>query len=126
MLAKDVMTKNVVCVRVDTSIRESIELCVQKGISGLVVVDHHDDIIGVVSEKDMLVAYDFLHEVKDPIKDFVSRDIISVSEDTSVDEINKTLLQRNIKRVPVLRGKKVVGIVSRRDVLRYILEKIKN
>ena len=123
MLAKDIMTKNVICVKSNTTFKEAIELCVYKEISGLVVVDENNDIVGIVSEKDMLIAYDFLREIKNSIQDFVSRDIISVQEDTPIPEINKILLQRNIKRVPVLNGKKVVGIISRRDILRSILQK---
>jgi len=58
-----------------------------------------------------------------PIESFMNKDVISVEEDTPLDEVSRLLVQNDIKRVPVLKGKKVVGVVSRRDILRYILEK---
>jgi len=121
MIARDIMTTQVLTVPVETSIKQAMILCVEIGISGLFVVDENQDIIGVVTEKDLLIAYDQLKEVKSPIRDFIKRDIISIKEDTPVETISRILFEKNIIRVPVLREKKIVGVVSRSDILRAVL-----
>jgi len=120
MKAKEIMTKDVITVTEATSIQEAIDLLIEKVITGLIVVDKHDKVIGVVTEKDLIVAYDFLSETTSPIGDFTSKDVISAAEDTPIEEIGKILVQRNIKRVPILKENKVTGIVSRRDILENI------
>jgi len=120
MRAKDIMTKDVITVTADVSVQDAIDLIIEKKISGLVVVGETGEMVGVVTEKDFLVAYDFLNETASSIGDFISKDVISVNEDTPIEEISKILVQKNIKRVPVLNEKVVVGIVSRCDVLKHI------
>ncbi len=125
MKARDIMTKDIITLTPETTIAEAIDKIINNKISGAPVLDAQGEIAGVVTEKDLLVAYDFIKKFGEAIKEFMSRDIIGISEETPVEEISQLLVQRNIKRVPVLEGKKVLGIVSRRDVLRYILEKEK-
>ena len=122
MTAKDIMTTQVMTVQSTTSIREAMKMMIGIEISGLIVTDASGDILGVVTERDLMVAYDFLKEIKAPIQDFMNTHTISVQEDTSLEEISKILVQGDIRRVPVLRGKKVAGIVSRRDILKAILK----
>lgn len=122
--AKDVMTKIVIEVNVDTTIYETVKQMVENRISGVPVLDKNDEIIGVVTEKDILVVLDFLgvHQAKDTsVSECMTKDIISASEDTAIEEIARIFVQKNIKRVPILRGSKVVGIVSRHDILKDIL-----
>jgi CBS domain-containing protein len=119
MLAKEVMTQEVFTVRAQTSIRSAIELMMEHRISGLIVVDENMCAVGVVSEKDLLIAYDFCHKLDEPIGEFISREVIDVGEETPIEDISRLLVQHNIKRVPVLRERKVVGVVSRRDILKY-------
>ncbi|MBU0469605.1 MAG: CBS domain-containing protein [Candidatus Omnitrophica bacterium] len=120
MLVKDIMTTQVLTIQETASLREVIQLLVEIDISGLVVVNALEEVVGVITGKDVLVAFDYLQQIKAPIKDYVSEGVISVSEETTVEEVSRLLVQNNILRVPVLRDKKLVGIVSRRDVLRHI------
>ncbi len=122
MFAKDIMTTQVMTVEPTTTIKEAMKLLVGIEISGLIVLDANAEIVGVVTEKDLIVAYEFLKEIKAPIKDYMNTHIISVSEDTQVEEISKLLVQGDIRRVPVLKGKKVVGVISRRNILKAILK----
>ena len=122
MLAKDIMTTQVMTVEPTTTIREAIKLLVGLEISGLIVLDTHGDIIGVVTERDLIVAHDFLKELKAPIKDYMNTHLISVTESTPVEEISRLLIQGDIRRVPVVNGKKVVGVISRRNILKAILK----
>lgn len=122
MTAKDIMTTQVLTARPDMSLKDAMRLCVEICISGLVVADDDMSLVGVITEKDLLVAYDFLKETKSPIRDFIQKKVISVTEDTPVEEVSRILFANNIIRVPVINGNKVVGVVSRRDILRYILK----
>jgi len=125
MNAKDVMTRDPITIKPTTTVAEAIKCLIDNKVSGAPVQDDAGNMIGVVTEKDLIVSYDFLQDINSAVASFMSKDIISVNEETPVEEISKLLVQRNIKRVPVTEGDKVIGIVSRRDVLRYILEKNK-
>jgi CBS-domain-containing membrane protein len=115
MKVRDIMTANVISVRDDTPVREVAQLLARHRISGVPVCDGDGHIVGVVSEYDLIAK-----PGARTASDAMSRDVISVMEDTSVDEVRFLLVRRKIKRVPVLRGTKLVGIVSRADLVREI------
>jgi len=81
-------------------------------VSGLPVCDDAGHIVGVVSEYDLIANPDARS-----VGEVMSRDVVSVMEDTSVDEVRFLFVRRKIRRVPVLRGQKLVGIVSRADLV---------
>lgn len=122
MQAKNIMTKGVVTINPETTIKESVNKLIEHEISGFPVVDENKNIVGVVTEKDLIVAYDFLRNTQEPVKDFMSTEIISIDEEMPIEKISRLLVSKNIRRVPVLKDKKVLGIVSRRDVLKCILD----
>jgi CBS-domain-containing membrane protein len=115
MKVGEIMTPNVISVSEDATTREVAQVLDRHRISGLPVCDGDGHIVGVISEFDLIAKPD-AHSAKDAM----SRDVISVMEDTSVDEVRYLLVHRRIKRVPVLRGQKLVGIVSRADLVREI------
>ena len=120
MQAKDIMTKTVETLKPDTSVSEAIDILVENEISGAPVVIDAMEAMGVVSEKDLLVSLDFLGEDKaamTPVKEVMTRSVVSFSPETSVEHIMQELIRKNIKRVPIVSDKKIIGIVSRRDVL---------
>lgn len=121
-VARDVMTTQVITVKPNTTIHEAIKTLVALEISGLVVTEDNGDILGVVTERDLLVAYQFLKKTSAPVEDYMNNKIISVSEETTVEEISQMLVQGDIRRVPVIKDKKVVGLVSRRDLLKNIIK----
>ena len=92
MLAKDIMTTQVMTVQSTTSIREAMKMMVGIEISGLIVTNADNNIMGVVTERDLMVAYDFLKEIKAPIKDFMNTHTIDVREDA------KDAVQRSAER----------------------------
>ena len=124
MDAKDIMTTEVINVPRSMSIQEAIRIMVENRISGLIVTDDDQNIIGVLSERDMMMAYDLLQEVKSTIEQFINFDVVSVSPDTQVDDVNKLMIQTNVKRIPVVDNKKCIGVVSRGDILQYIHNKM--
>ncbi len=115
MRVADVMTRDVISIREDAPVRESAQLLNRHRISGLPVCDGDGHMVGVVSEFDLIAKPD----ARDAA-DAMTRNVISVMEDTPLDDVRFLLVQRKIKRVPVLRGQKLVGIVSRADLVREI------
>lgn len=125
MQAKDIMTKNVIVLKADSKIFETIDVLVGNKISGAPVVNAEGKIIGIVSEKDLLIALDFLGEKKAAmaqVHEFMTRDVVLLSEEAPIKEISQTLVRENIKRIPIVKNDQVVGIVARRDILRAIRE----
>ena len=115
MRVADVMTKDVISVGEDAPVREVAQLLNRHRISGLPVCDGDGHMTGVVSEFDLIAKPEARSAA-----DAMTRNVISVMEDTSLDDVRFLLVQRKIKRVPVLRGQKLVGIVSRADLVREI------
>ena len=120
--AKDIMTTQVITISPSTTVHDAMKMLVEIEISGLIVTDEQNNVVGVLTERDALIAYDFLQNMNAPVGDFMNKKVISVTEDTSLEEISDTLVKGDIRRVPVLRGRQVVGVISRRDLLKYALK----
>ena len=114
MLAKDIMTKKVITVSPLTTVKDLAKTLTKNDISGVPVADKTGKILGIVS------ATDIVAKKGEKVKDIMSKDIISVNEEIPVEEIANLFTTHKINRVPVLRGKKLVGIVSRADLVRAI------
>jgi CBS domain-containing protein len=114
MQARDIMSSNVVTVREDTLLAEAALQLTQHDISGLPVVNAEGALVGIFTERDVMLAHDLIRNVVD----IMTRDVITVEESTSLTEITDILLEHRIKRVPVVRGDRLVGMVSRSDVIR--------
>jgi len=114
MVAKDIMTGQVISVSPATSVRHLAALLIKNQISGAPVVDKNGKIVGIVSEADILAK-----KGKD-VKSIMSKTIISVTETTPVEEIARLMATHKIKRLPVMRDGRIVGIVSRADIVNAI------
>ena len=114
MIAKDIMTKDIITVGPTMTIKKLAMTLIKNQISGAPVASKNGGIIGVVSEADIVGK-----KGKD-VKAIMSKKIISVGEDAPVEEIARLMTTHNIKRVPVMRGEEVVGIVSRADIVSAI------
>ena len=119
MIASDIMTQKVYTIHPEASAQEAAQLLSQHRISGLPVVNTENKIIGMVTEADIIskVHRDGLH-----VSDIMSHEVISIVEDTPVGEIASLLTERKIKRVPVVHGDKLIGIVSRGDIVHAVAE----
>ncbi|ATJ83586.1 CBS domain-containing protein [Halomonas beimenensis] len=140
MRAADVMTPNVITVSPDSEVREIASLLLEHGISAVPVVDGQDHLLGIVSEGDLIRRIENedegarswwlrLFSTGDEAADYVrthgrlageimTPNPITVDEDAPLHEIAQLLEKRRIKRVPVVREGRVVGIVSRSNLLR--------
>lgn len=105
------MTAPVVTAVTDTPVGEIAETLRRRRISAVPVVDEAGGVVGLVSE------YDLLAKTGDRAGDVMTRAVVSVTEDTSVEDVRHLLVDRRFGRVPVLAGGRLVGIVSRGDLV---------
>lgn len=146
MQAADVMTTNVITVQPDTGVREIARLLLKHRISAVPVVDTEQRARGIVSEGDLMrraendtdrrhslwleVIFSTPEKAADYIKthgrtadDVMTRDVVTVKEDTPLHEIVGLLERHHIKRAPVTRDGRLVGIVSRANLLHGLAAK---
>ncbi len=128
-LARDIMTKNVIAVNLNTTVEEAIQLFIKHGITGMPVTDKKGHVVGVVSELDILKSIDtfMLDQIDQRCVLTLERTIefthkvTTIAEETPLSEIMKLFIERRIRRVPVLSAKgRLVGIISRRDIMRIL------
>lgn len=133
MKVTEIMSQPVITVTPETGIKTAAELLVDHGISALPVVDSTGRLVGIVSEADLISI-----EVRpDPrsqatplaptagstarrVADVMTPDVVVVSAKSDIAQAAKTMLNRDVKRVPVMSGRRMVGIVSRRDLVKVI------
>ena len=114
MKARDIMTAGVISIPEDSTVEDAARLLARHRISGLPVVNAAGALVGLVTE------YDLIAKEGHTVTDIMSRSVISVSPDTDVEEVSHLLANRRIRRVPVIEGDRMVGIVSRSDLVRQI------
>ncbi|MEO8954601.1 MAG: CBS domain-containing protein [Ktedonobacteraceae bacterium] len=119
MIASDIMTRKVCTIHPDASAQEAAQLLDRMRISGLPVVDTESKIIGIITEADIISKVDKEGLL---VCDIMSHDVITVDEETPVNEIAMLLTERKIKRVPVIGNDKLVGIVSRGDIVHAVAQ----
>jgi CBS domain-containing protein len=140
MKTADVMTHNIVSVGTQASVLEAVRLMLQNKISGLPVVDGEGLLVGIVTEGDFLrraetatqrkrprwleflmgpwrLADEYVHTRGRKVSEIMTPDPVTIVEDTPLDEVVRTMEERRIKRLPVMRGRQVVGIVSRANLM---------
>jgi CBS domain-containing protein len=144
MRVHQIMTRKVITVKADTAILNAANLMLQHHISGLPVVDEAGRLIGIVSEGDFICrgeigtetprirwldflmgagksASDFVREHGRKVGEIMTRDgLCTAAEDMRLEELVQLMERQNIKRVPVVRGETLVGIVTRSDLLRAV------
>lgn len=144
LTAKDIMTKDVITVTPETSIEDLSALLVEHAISGVPVVDSSGALYGIITENDLINQNKRLHiptvvsfldaaiylesskkfeqEVKrlaaTKVGDICERKVVTISEDTSLQDIATTMAEKKVHLLPVLKEGTVVGIVGKRDVVR--------
>ncbi len=123
-IAKDIMTReNIISVKKDTAVFEAVELITKHDISGLPVVDDDMTVIGIVSEKDLLKLFPEKGDAENKtVGDFMTQPAVHFDEDENLVYIYDFLQKNIFRRVPITSKEKLVGIISVRDALKYILQ----
>jgi CBS domain-containing protein len=114
MLAKDIMTRDIILVKPKMTVKQLAMVLIKNQISGAPVAAEDGKIVGVVSEADILA------KKGRQVKGIMSTKVVSVTEDTPVEEIAQLMATHKVKRLPVMKGSKIVGIVSRADIVNAI------
>lgn len=136
---KDVMTRRVVCVLESTTVEQVASICNRRGISGVPVLDQDQHLIGIVTVTDIiqhLVSDDAvslfaeqggevleqksLAVLDDPIRAYMSHDVITIEPETTVQEACRLMMDHHIRRLVVVRGKKVKGVFSAQDAVHVL------
>lgn len=121
--AKDIMTRQVICIRKDTPILEAIKLMVQNSITGIPVVEDDMTLVGMLSEHDVLRLFHTYEDEKDrTVSDFMTQPAIHFEEHELLLDVCYCLRDHPIRRVPITSNGKVAGVISRSDILKCILE----
>ena len=118
--AADIMTREIVTIQAEAPLQEALFKLVQNKISGLPVVNQKNEMVGIITEKDML---NFILSGSLPqtvVKEAMTKEVICFSPDIPYEKLCLSLIEHNFRRIPIVEGKKVVGIVARRDLLREI------
>ncbi len=117
----EIMTFPVVTVPEDKTLVEAIRLLLRFHISGLPVLDAGGGLKGVISEHDILNFALSGNAGITSVSEVMSRELVTFSPDVLIEQAINTFAEKRIRRVPVLSGDKIIGIISRRDILREIL-----
>jgi len=149
MLAREIMTTEVITVGPEDSVETVIKLLVEHKISGVPVINEDREVLGIVSEGDLLVRNQKLHvpsyiqilggiiylddpeEFKEDLKkavafkagDVMTESPLTVDEDTQVEELATIMSDAGVNRLPVIRDGKLAGIVSRADIIKSMAQK---
>ena len=120
---KDIMTTKVIYITQDTPVVDAIRLMVKNNITGVPVVEDNMTLLGVLSEQDVLRLLHTYEDEKDrTVYDFMTHPAVHFEQDEPLLDVCFCLRDNSIRRVPVTSNNKVVGVISRSDILKYILE----
>jgi CBS domain-containing protein len=143
MRAHQIMTKNVITIGPDASILDAAKLMLEHHISGLPVVDKYGKLIGIVSEGDFLrrseigtqrkrprwlqfligsdrEANEYVRQSGRKVREVMTADPLTVTEETSLEDLVRSMEKHDVKRLPVIRNERLVGIVTRANLLQAV------
>jgi CBS domain-containing protein len=149
MIVADVMTRNCITIAPDSTVEEAVNLMLSRHISGLFVVDRTGELVGVVTEGDLLrrdelgtersrpwwlrllasparQAADFTQANGRHVRDVMTEEVLTVAQDAPLEEVVAIMENHRIKRLPVTADGKVVAVVSRADLLRALIGRVRN
>jgi acetoin utilization protein AcuB len=132
MLVNQKMTRNPITTRTDTSVSDALSLMHEKKVHRLPVLDSNGKLVGIVSEGDLLYAspspattlnvwemHALLAKLK--VEKVMTREVITITEDTLVEEAARIMVEKKIGGLPVLRGKELVGIITESDIFKVFI-----
>ena len=149
MRADQMMSRQVITIGVDASIVDAIKTMLKHGVSALPVVDQTGNLVGILSKSDFLrraeigteqkrgrlltflagpdrVAFDFKREHGRKVGEIMTPNPVTITEDTTVEVIARIMESRRVRRLPVMNGDKIVGIVTHSDFLPAIARLVLN
>lgn len=122
--ARSVMTTKLITAREETPLEQAVRLLMEHHISGLPVVDGANRLVGILTEKDLLRLLDDDAGGARTVGELMVREVRTFQVDDPLHAICDCLLANHYRRVPILDGDKLVGLISRADLLQTILEAV--
>ena len=143
-LARDLMSSPVTTISATATVGDAADLMLERGLSCVPIVDDSGKLVGMLTHTDFSMHHRFMplaqnlysllgswgnpetvegiyHEIRSrKIKDVMSHPVVTVQESTPVTEVVETMLHNHVNRVPVMRDKSLVGIITRHDLLKLI------
>ena len=146
MNVKDIMVKDVITINEEATIKEIADLLVEKNISGVPVIDKSNKVVGMVTHKDLLYkdiepkypagfeilgAFISLKGVKTyneelrkliatEASQIMTKNVITINENATIEKAAEIMVEKNVSKIPVVDNGKLVGLLSRADVVKYI------
>jgi CBS domain-containing protein len=117
LTAQDVMTQTVITISPNSHVEDAADRMAHHRITGLPVLDESGSVVGMISDFDVIGKHGRV------VGDIMTTQVISVSPDTDLDEIGNILTGQRIRRLPVVLAGKLVGVVSRGDVIKRIAQR---
>ena len=117
MLVVERMTPNPITIGQEATVQQALEIIEGRNLRHLPVLDDEENLVGIVSEKDLLRA-----ESQSPIEEVMSRDVVTITEYTALEEAARIMADHKISGLPVMRGGKLVGIITETDLFKIFLE----
>ena len=120
---ENIMQTDVISVKKDTPVYEAMELLRKSNITGLPVVDNKMHLVGIITEKDVITLLYAVRNENAKVKEFMTEEVVSFNLNSNMIEICDCFAKNHFRRVPILDDDgRVVGIVSKKDIIAYILE----
>lgn len=145
--ASDIMETNIICINPETEITRAVEMLLNNHINGVPVVDAQDELVGILCQSDLIfqqkelpippiftildgiipltsskkLEEEFQKISATLVKDAMVTDVTSVSPDTPVSEIASLMVEKHFHTIPVVKDKKLVGVIGKEDVLKTMI-----
>ncbi len=120
--AKDIMIRKVLTINPNDSLAKALITMTRKNIGALPVVDN-DMLVGIITHRDVMLFA--LENLDMKVKDIMTKNVVCVEEDTSLKEIVKIMAEKGYQRLPVVRNRKLVGLVTQSSII-HVLNSILN
>ena len=145
--ASDIMETNIICINPETEITRAVEVLLNNHINGVPVVDEQDELVGILCQSDLIFQQkelpippiftildgiipltsskklddEFQKISASQVKDAMVKEVTSVSPDTPVSEIASLMVEKHFHTIPVVRDRKLVGIIGKEDILKTMI-----
>ena len=122
---KDYMSASLVTFTTEMDVMNAIDVLVKHRISGAPVVDERGNLVGLLSEKDCMkvaVQAGYFEELAGLVKDYMTHNVITVESEANILEVAKLFMEKGPRRYPVVEDNRLVGQISRRDVLKALVD----
>ena len=119
---RDIMKKEVIVAKADDSIRQVSKILTEKKISNMPVINKKEEILGIISEKDIIRAMECDDCMKKTAKNVMTTEILSVKEGDPVEYVSKIFIEGPYRRLPVTRNKRVIGVVTRESIIKSFMK----